>query len=174
MLTFRERGGGPLLDSNMTNEGFNNQIGIDHQTGFVFGGNRWNCGTWMDKMGSSSIAQNKGYPATPRDGSAVELVGLSRAVIKWIIQMNKQGYYPYQSVQISLQSGEKTNILFVDLLNKIDQNFEKYFWIDQSDSSQYVNRRQIYKDTINSTLQWSDYQLRPNFLVAAVVVCGFF
>jgi glycogen debranching enzyme len=61
-------------------------------------------------------------------------------------------------------------ILFSDWLNRIDENFEKEFWIDESNSSQYVNRKLIYKDTVNSTLQWPDFELRPNFLVAAVVV----
>ena len=59
---------------------------------------------------------------------------------------------------------------FSDWIAKIDENFEKEFWIDQSGSSQYINRRQIYKDTVNSSFGWTDYQLRPNFLVAAVVV----
>ena len=61
-------------------------------------------------------------------------------------------------------------LTFVDWLNKIDEHFEKSFWIDETNSSQYVNRKQIYKDTVNSSLQYTDYQFRPNFLIAAVVV----
>ncbi|CAM4936869.1 unnamed protein product [Rotaria socialis] len=170
LLSFRERGAGHSLDSNMNDEGFNNQIGVDSKTGFVFGGNRWNCGTWMDKMGSSEKASNKGHPATPRDGSAIELIALCRTTVSWLIHMNKENYYPYDSVETSSGTSGKTKLLLTDWLNRIDENFEKEFWIDESNSSQFVNRKQIYKDTINSTLQWTDYQLRPNFLIAAVIV----
>jgi len=168
-LSYRERGAGYSLDSDMTDEGFNNQIGIDIQTGFVYGGNRWNCGTWMDKMGSSDKAGNKGHPATPRDGSAIELVSLLRSSLAFLIQMNEDKFYPYDSVEIASGSSGKMKLTYRDWLKRLDDNFEKYFWIDQTNQDEFVNRKQIYKDTINSSLRWTDFQFRPNFLIAAVI-----
>ncbi|CAB1317683.1 unnamed protein product [Coregonus sp. 'balchen'] len=65
-IDFRERNAGPKIDMHMKDEGFNVVAKVHRDTGFVYGGNRFNCGTWMDKMGEN--------------GSAVEIVGLSKEV----------------------------------------------------------------------------------------------
>jgi glycogen debranching enzyme len=97
-IVYRERNAGTRIDEHMRDEGFNIRIGVDPVTGFVRGGNEWNCGTWMDKMGSSERAGNRGQPATPRDGAPVELQALVVRVCDFAQDMHKNGYFPYASV----------------------------------------------------------------------------
>jgi glycogen debranching enzyme len=52
-----------------------------------------------------------------------------------------------------------------NIIDFVDPNQDHHHVIRQD----YVNRRGIYKDTYGSVTGWTDYQLRPNFLVAMVV-----
>ncbi|CAD5115909.1 DgyrCDS4843 [Dimorphilus gyrociliatus] len=171
-MKFRERNAGASLDNDMSDAGFIVEFGVNFKTGFVYGGNDSNCGTWMDKNGSAP--SNKGRPATPRDGSAVELVGLQRSVISWLAKMNENSIYPYDGVV----TPAKKKITFKEWTKLIDDNFEKYFFIPENEielrnsdtiNPRLVNRRNIYKDTVGATRDWADYQLRPNFCVAMVL-----
>ncbi|XP_026277583.1 glycogen debranching enzyme isoform X2 [Frankliniella occidentalis] len=173
-LIFRERNAGTRIDAHMTDKGFNNQIGVHPETGFVFGGNEWNCGTWMDKMGSSEKAHIRGKPATPRDGSAVELVGLSKMTVQWLSNMHRQGHYPYESVTHTNRDGTSTTWTYEQWSEKIAKNFEKFFWISEAPAAgelrpDLINRRGIYKDSHGATQAWADYQLRCNFPIALIV-----
>lgn len=168
-LVYRERNAGPKIDEHMVDDGFNNQIGIHPETGFVFGGNDANCGTWMDKMGSSSNANNKGKPSSPRDGSAVELVGLQASVLRFLAKINAAGVYPYASVQRSNKDGTITVWTLKEWSEKVEANFEKYFYVSETNDSSLANKRKIYKDTLGASRNFADYQLRCNFPIALVV-----
>ncbi|XP_040065011.2 glycogen debranching enzyme [Ixodes scapularis] len=175
-ISFRERNAGYQIDSQMTHEGFNVEAGVDLRTGFVRGGNAHNCGTWMDKMGSSEKAGNKGHPATPRNGSAVELVGLCKSTLRWLDQMYKEGFYPYNAVE-KTEHGVKTVMTFDQWGSLIKKHFEGCFWVPPANEPtspddlhpHLTNRRCIYKDCYGAAPPWSDYQLRPNFPIAMVL-----
>ena len=138
----------------MKENGFNVKVEADlAQTGFCFGGNVDNCGTWMDKMGSAAQI-NKGVPATPRDGAPVELVGLQYSVLSFLARLHSQGKFSREGVdQISFQT-------WADL---IKANFTRCFYVPEETSSEYdidarlVNQRGIYKDTYRSTQGYTDY-----------------
>lgn len=160
-IRFRERGAGLSLDEHMNSGGFNVSINVDLETGFIYGGNNWNCGTWMNKMGTSKKAGNFGIPATPRDGAAVELQGLAFAVLQELQLFYNKGTFPHKGVHNG--SLQWTWSRWASLLK---QNFERHFFVGNDDTSKYVNRRGILKDTCGSSAQYTDYQLRPNFCIA--------
>ncbi|XP_072219597.1 glycogen debranching enzyme isoform X2 [Leuresthes tenuis] len=173
-ISFRERNAGPKIDMNMRDEGFNVVVKVDPATGFVTGGNRFNCGTWMDKMGESDRARNKGMPATPRDGAAVEIVGLSKSAVRWIVELHAKGLFPYDGVKLQ-RDGKEVFISYSQWNQQLQQSFEAGFWVsgDPHDPNEkhpdLVHKRGIYKDSYGASSPWCDYQLRPNFTIAMVV-----
>ncbi|OCT85246.1 glycogen debranching enzyme isoform X1 [Xenopus laevis] len=173
-INFRERNAGQQIDRNMRDEGFNIVAGVDPETGFVFGGNRLNCGTWMDKMGESEKARNKGIPATPRDGSAVEIVGLCKSTVRWLKDLSEKKLYPYKGLTVK-KDGKEVTMTFSEWNQRIQDNFEKKFFVSENISDpneqrpDLVHKRGIYKDSFGASSPWCDYQLRPNFPVAMVV-----
>ncbi|RCN32381.1 glycogen debranching enzyme, partial [Ancylostoma caninum] len=160
-IEFRERNAGPQIDEHMRDEGFNVKVFVDRNTGFIHGGNRWNCGTWMDKMGSSEKAGNRGEPATPRDGAAVELQALAYAVLCAMSEWSAAGI-----IQNTGVSNDTETWTWSQWAEKIKENFEKNFYVDENHDGQYVNRRNMVKDTVDSSLGYTDYQLRCNFAIA--------
>uniref|UniRef100_A0A8C4D5M3 Glycogen debranching enzyme n=1 Tax=Dicentrarchus labrax TaxID=13489 RepID=A0A8C4D5M3_DICLA len=167
-ISYRERNAGSKIDMNMRDEGFNVVAKVDPATGFVMGGNRFNCGTWMDKMGESERARNKGMPATPRDGAAVEIVGLSKSAVRWVVELHANGLFPYDGAKEVFISYSQWN-------QQLQQSFEAGFWVSGAPNDpnekhpDLVHKKGIYKDSYGASSPWCDYQLRPNFAIAMVV-----
>lgn len=168
-LVFRERNAGRGIDEHMKDQGFNNQIGTNPNTGFVFGGNEFNCGTWMDKMGSAENAGNKGIPSTPRDGSAVEIVGLQYASLRFLQKLAESRLYPYDSVERTGKNGKKTVWTLKKWADLVQANFDKEFYTTP-EMGDLVNKVGIYKDSVGATQAWADFQLRCNFPITMVAV----
>ncbi|OLY78089.1 Glycogen debranching enzyme [Smittium mucronatum] len=191
-INFREHNAGYRLDEHMSDEGFNISIFVDWNNGFVFGGNNSNCGTWMDKMGSSTKAGNKGIPTTPRDGADIEIIGLLKSTLRWVSSVIRTlpSAFPLEGVIVG-QGLTFESLAHLDLNNEelysfisfemwdslLESSFEKHFWVPEDLSHDHlydidpnmVNVRGIYKDTYKSTKVWTDYQLRPNISIAMVV-----
>ncbi|KAL6104713.1 agl [Pungitius sinensis] len=173
-ISFRERNAGPQIDMHMRDEGFHVVAKVDPATGFVTGGNRFNCGTWMDKMGESDRAKNKGMPATPRDGAAVEIVGLSKSAVRWVLELHAKGLFPYNGAKVKTEAKD-VFISYSQWNQQLQQSFEAGYWVsgDPQDPNEkhpdLVHKKGIYKDSYGASSPWCDYQLRPNFTIAMVV-----
>lgn len=177
-MAFREANAGPEIDSQMRDEGFNIEIKVDWSNGFIFGGNQFNCGTWMDKMGESERAGSKGIPGTPRDGAAVEITGLLYSTLRWVHELNSRGKFKYDGVT----KADKSRITFAEWADLIKANFERCYYVPQSPdedknydvNTNIINRRGIYKDLYKSGKEYEDYQLRPNYPISMTVAPDLF
>ena len=172
-ISYREANAGVNLDSQMTDEGFNVKVFVDWKTGLVHGGSQSNCGTWMDKMGESEKAGSKGVPGTPRDGAAVEIQGLLKSTLRFVLELQSKGLFKYELVK----RDDGSTILFEEWDKLVRNNFERCFYVpeDPQDDQKYeidsslVNRRGIYKDLFRTGKPYEDYQLRANFPIAMMV-----
>ena len=163
-INFREWRAGKEIDEQMTDEGFNIKIYLNEENGFIYGGNKFNCGTWMDKMGSSEKAGNKGHPATPRNGADVEIIGLLYYTLVHLSKLKEEGKYPYN--EVVLNSGKK--LTYEQWSEKIKSNFEKYFFIEKKNSSSAHDN--IYKDYISDDNDLRhEAQLRPNVFIPMAI-----
>lgn len=177
-MSFREANAGPTIDMQMKDEGFNIDIKVDWDNGMIFGGNQHNCGTWMDKMGESERAGNRGVPGTPRDGAAVEIIGLLYSTLKWLAQLSSEENFAPSGVK----KADGSDISYSSWAKLVKDNFERCFFVPLSadEDSAYdvnpavVNRRGIYKDLYRSGKEYEDYQLRPNFPIAMTVAPDLF
>lgn len=177
-MHFREYNAGQGIDSQMKDDGFNIDIEVDWNTGIIFGGNEHNCGTWMDKMGESTKAGNKGEPGTSRDGAPVEITGLLYSTLKWVDGLHRNGRFKYEG--ITTADGKK--ISYGEWAAKLKASFEHAYYVptDEKEWSKYdvnpkiVNRRGIYKDVYRGRKEYRDYQLRPNFPIAMTVATDLF
>lgn len=177
-LSFVEHNAGSDLDSQMKEPGFHIDVKVDWSNGMIFGGNPHNCGTWMDKMGSSDKAGNRGIPGTPRDGASVEITGLVYGALTWLDNIRQQGQYSYDGVSLD----DRSLVAWSDWAGRIKANFERCYYIprNKNDDSNFdinsaiVNRRGIYKDLYRSSKEYEDYQLRPNYPIAMTVAPDLF
>jgi glycogen debranching enzyme len=70
----------PFPDDSMQAEGKQISIYTCKLTGFIYGGNMFNAGTWMDKMNNHDTTK---MPSTPSCGSNVEIVALCFSFLEW-------------------------------------------------------------------------------------------
>lgn len=179
-MQFREANAGPELDSQMRDGGFHQDIHVDWNNGFIFGGNQENCGTWMDKMGESERAGSKGVPGTPRDGAAVEITGLLYSALRWLAELSSDDKKAFAHTGVKKADG--STISYADWAALVQTNFERCYHVPASAADDaahdvdpaLVHRRGIYKDLYRSGKAWEDYQLRPNFPIAMTVAPALF
>lgn len=88
--------------------------------------------------------------------------------ICWSIKNNQSFHFvPGQEVFVSYSQWNQ----------QLQQAFEVAFWVSEDPQDpneknpELVHKKGIYKDSYGASSPWCDYQLRPNFTIAMVVVC---
>ncbi|EZG43752.1 putative glycogen debranching enzyme [Gregarina niphandrodes] len=155
-IAFREWNAGERIDSQMTDSGFDVKVYRDPETGFCLGGNRWNCGTWMDKMGSSAKAGNKGHPSSPRDGAPVELTLALYHTLCWVSDI---------ATQLGLSEEEQRQ--YNEWKDQIRNNFAKCYVVTTEDAVRFpgIAVEGALKDVYGGEQADEDFFLRCNYSV---------
>jgi glycogen debranching enzyme len=130
-------------------------------------------------MGDSEKAGNRGKPATPRDGAAIELQALLHNCVDWLSHLVEGKIIEIKGIQLA----NNPFISWEDWSAQMRSSFEKYFYVPVEEEEtegfildrNFVRQRGIYKDTVGSELHFSDYQFRPNqFVAMSIVRCAGF
>lgn len=73
--------------------------------------------------------------------------------------------------------GQEVFVSYFQWNQQLQQAFEAAFWVSEDPQDpneknpELVHKKGIYKDSYGASSPWCDYQLRPNFTIAMVVVC---
>lgn len=91
----------------------------------------------------------------------MELQGLALLVAEELDRLSASGHFPYSGM-------DDGNVVlsWKEWAKKIRQSFGKNYYVENDCADEFVNRREIIKDSIGSSSGYADYQLRPNFCVA--------
>lgn len=144
------------------------KISLDPNTGFIYGGNENNAGTWMDKIGSSDKSKNKGIPSTPRNGADIEIIALLYSSLDFATKMGDKNVFKYKGIQLS----NSINYPYTHWKLLLKDNFESCFYLPKKIHN---NKEAIYKDCIsNEKDSQTSYQLRPNYLIAMAIAPDLF
>lgn len=81
--------------------------------------------------------------------------------------------------ELCLISGQTYSVSYMEWNCMIQENFEKKFYIShdpqdpEEKQPELIHKRGIYKDSFGASSPWCDYQLRPNFPIAMMVVSSY-
>ena len=174
-IHFTEWDYGIKNNSYQKKEGFSIDIDLEPNTGFIYGGNYYNNGTWMDKIGASAKGKNKGIPATPRPGADIEIIALVYSSLDFVVNMGKNNYFKYKSVTLFNNVSypySQWKLLIKDsfevefFVNKYNTEINNSYGYDNELNSNPI-KGNIYKDFKNKKdVNLYEFQLRPNFLIA--------